>query len=138
MQKYIDIILEEAQKAYRKDEIPVGCIIVKNDKVISKAHNSKQKTHKCINHAEVIAISKAEKKIKDWRLDDCELYVTLEPCPMCMEVIRQARIKKVYYLLDSNFNNENNKKITKIAIGNFEDQKKKYKEQISLFFSTKR
>ena len=138
MEVYIDEILKEAQKAYRKDEIPVGCIIVKNGKIISKAHNSKQKTHKCINHAEIIAISKAEKKIKDWRLDDCELYVTLEPCTMCMEVIRQARIKKIYYLLDSNFNNENNKKITKIAIGDFEHKKKKYKDQISSFFSAKR
>ena len=104
----LEIVLKEAKKAYKKGEIPVGCVIVRDNEIISEAHNTKQKSHSCINHAEIIAITKAEKRIKDWRLNDCELYVSLEPCNMCKEVIRQARIKKVYYLEKSNFNNESN------------------------------
>lgn len=138
MNKYVEIIIKEAKKAYNKGEIPVGCIVVKENKVISKAYNTKQKKHKCINHAEILAITKAEKKLKDWRLDNCELYVTLEPCKMCLEVIRQARIKKVYYLLPTKFDNENNKKIEIIQMKNYPTEITTYKEELSLFFKNKR
>lgn len=87
----------EAKKAYLSDEIPVGCIIVKDKKIISKAHNMKEKTNDATQHAEIIAIKKACGKLKSWRLDDCELYVTLEPCMMCVGAILESRIKKVYY-----------------------------------------
>ena len=97
--KYVVEIIKEAKKAYKIGEIPVGCIIVKNGKIISKGYNLVEKKKNAINHAELIAIKKASKKLKNWRLIDCEMYVTLEPCDLCVEAIRLSRIKKVYYLL---------------------------------------
>lgn len=97
MNKYMECALNEAKKAFLSDEIPVGCVIVKNNKIISKAHNIKEKTNDATSHAEIIAIKKACGKLKSWRLDDCELYVTLEPCMMCVGAILESRIKKVYY-----------------------------------------
>lgn len=138
MKEYIDIILKEANKAYKCNEVPVGCIIVKDGKILSKAHNIKQKSHKCIDHAEILAITKAEKILKDWRLNDCEMYVTLEPCNMCKEVIRQARINKVYYILNSKFINENSKNIEYHLLNISNDVIDKYKEQLSSFFAVKR
>ena len=84
-------------KAYLKDEIPVGAVIVKNNKIIAKAYNRREKTQIATHHAEVIAIQKACKKLKSWRLDDCDIYVTLEPCPMCAGAIMNARMKNVFY-----------------------------------------
>ena len=138
MEKYIKVMINEAYKAFKKKEIPVGCVIVKDGKILAKAHNKKQRSHRCIDHAEILAVINVEKKIKDWRLNGCDLYVTLEPCKMCMEVIRQARIKNVYYLLRSNFNNEDAKNIEKHEIENCYDVKEKYKEQLSAFFVSKR
>ena len=89
--------LEMAKKAYRKDEVPVGAIIVRNNKVVSKAYNSREKKQNALHHAEILAINKACKKLKSFRLDDCEMYVTLEPCPMCSGAIINARLKKVYF-----------------------------------------
>ena len=133
----LEIVLKEAKKAYKKGEIPVGCVIVRDNEIVSEAHNTKQKSHSCINHAEIIAITKAEKRIKDWRLNDCELYVSLEPCNMCKEVIRQARIKKVYYLEKSNFNNEDKKNIEYNQIKNNE-LKEEYSSLLKTFFKDKR
>ncbi len=129
------IIYKEALKAYKKEEIPVGCVITRNGEVISRAHNTRQSKHSCINHAEILAILKAEKKLKDWRLDGCELYVSLKPCNMCKEVIKQARIDKVYYIVDSNFNDERKQAITAQFCG---DCKEKYTELLSRFFKKKR
>ncbi len=103
MEKIEKILLKEAIKAYKEDEVPVGCVITKEEKIIAKAHNTRQKKHKCINHAEINAIIKAEKKLKDWRLNGCTMYVTLKPCSMCNEVIKQARIKNIFYIIDSKF-----------------------------------
>lgn len=97
MDKYMELALKEAKKSLKTDDIPVGAIIVENGKTITKAHNTREKTHKITGHAEIIAIEKACKKKKTWHLNECELYTTLEPCKMCLEVIKQARIKKVYY-----------------------------------------
>lgn len=88
--------LNEAKKAYKKEEIPVGAIIVKNSKIISRGHNLKEIKNSSIAHAEIIAINKANKKLEAWRLEDCEMYVTLEPCMMCMGAIINSRIKKLY------------------------------------------
>ena len=134
----IDFALNEAYKAYKTGEVPIGCAIFLNDKLISKAHNTKQKNHICINHAEIIAITKAEKKLKDWRLNDCEMYVTLEPCSMCKEVIRQSRISKVYYLVKSNFNNEDNKKIDYTLLEDNDKINDSYARLLKTFFSNKR
>ena len=86
-----------AYKAGSQGEIPIGAVIVRNEKIISKAYNKREKSQIATHHAEILAIQKACKKLKSWRLDDCDLYVTLEPCPMCAGAIINARIKNVYY-----------------------------------------
>ena len=88
--------LKEAQKAYDKQEIPVGAVIVKNGKIISRAHNLKETKQTATAHAEILAIQKANKKLNNWRLVDCDIYVTLEPCDMCMGAILSSRIKNIY------------------------------------------
>lgn len=95
--KYMKAALKEAEKAYEKGEVPVGAVIVFNDKIIARAHNLKTSAKQATHHAEIIAIEKASKKIKDWRLDQCDMYVTLEPCPMCAGALIQARINKVVF-----------------------------------------
>ena len=87
--------LKEAVKAYNKGEIPVGAVIVKDDKIIARAHNQKEEKKDTTKHAEILAIQKASKKLEAWRLQDCEMYVTLEPCSMCAGALIQARVKKV-------------------------------------------
>lgn len=86
-----------AYLACSKQEIPVGAVIVKNEKIISYAYNTREKDQIATHHAEVKAIEKACKKLNSWRLDDCDLYVTLEPCPMCAGAILNARIKNLFY-----------------------------------------
>ena len=88
--------LKEAKKAYNKLEIPVGAVIVKDGEIIARAHNIKEEKKDTTQHAEILAIQKASKKLETWRLNDCEMYVTLEPCPMCAGALIQSRIKKVY------------------------------------------
>ena len=95
-EKFMKIALEEAKKAYDKLEIPVGAVIVKDGKVIAKAHNLKETKFDTTKHAEILAIQKASRKLESWRLLDCEMYVTLEPCSMCAGAIINSRIKKVY------------------------------------------
>ena len=97
MSEYMKLALEMAKKAEKKDEVPIGAVIVLNGKVIAKAYNKKESKNLATAHAEILAINKASKKLKSWRLDGAELYVTLEPCPMCAGAIVNARIKKVYF-----------------------------------------
>lgn len=94
-EKYMKIALKEAKKAMDKDEIPVGAVIVKDNKVIAKAYNTRNMSNRVVDHAEIIAINKANKKLNNWRLEDCEIYITLEPCPMCASAIEQSRIKRI-------------------------------------------
>lgn len=94
--------LKEAKKALNKEEVPVGAIIVKDGKIISRAHNIKECKKDATCHAEILAIQKACKKLGSWRLLDCEMYVTLEPCPMCAGALIQSRIKKLYIGTDDN------------------------------------
>ena len=96
-EKYMKEALKEAKKAYDILEIPVGAVIVKDGKIIARAHNQKETKNDTTKHAEILAIQKASKKLKSWRLLDCEMYVTLEPCTMCAGAIINSRIKKVYY-----------------------------------------
>ena len=93
---YMEQALKEAEKAYKKLEVPVGAVIVKDGKIIAKGHNQKETKTDTTKHAEIIAIQKASKKLKSWRLTDCEMYVTLEPCSMCAGAIINSRIKKIY------------------------------------------
>lgn len=95
-EKYMEEALKEAKKAYKKLEVPVGAVIVKNHKIIARAYNQKEKDKMATHHAEILAIKRACKKLKNWRLTDCEMYVTLEPCPMCAGAIINSRIGKVY------------------------------------------
>lgn len=93
---FMAVALEEAKKAYNVNEVPVGAIIVKSGEVISRGHNLKEINKDITAHAEIIAIKDAEKVLDNWRLSDCEMYVTLEPCSMCASAIAQARIKRLY------------------------------------------
>ena len=93
---FMDEAIKLAKKAYDKGEVPIGAIIVKNNKIISRAYNNRERTQQAINHAEIIAIKKACKKLKSWRLNDCEMYITLEPCSMCAGAILNSRIKCVH------------------------------------------
>ena len=95
-EKFMKEALKEARKAYQKEEIPVGAIIVKDDKIIARAHNTKETKGMSINHAEILAIQKACKKLGQWRLINCEMYVTLEPCSMCAGALINSRIEKLY------------------------------------------
>ena len=97
MNNYMNLALKEAKKSFKNNDVPVGAIIVKNGKIISKGHNQKEKKKNAIKHAEIIAIEKACKKLHNWHLNDCVMYVTLEPCLMCCGAIIQSRIKKVIY-----------------------------------------
>ena len=100
--KYLKILYKLAYKAYKKGEIPVGSIIIYNNKIIGMGYNNKESNNNVCGHAEINAITKASKYMKDWRLNECMLLTTLKPCEMCNEVIKASRIKDVYYLLDQN------------------------------------
>ena len=101
-EKFMKEALKEALKAYKKLEVPVGAVIVKDGKIIARAHNVKEEKQDTTRHAEIIAIEKASKKLSNWRLTDCEMYVTLEPCPMCAGALIGARVKKIYIGTEDN------------------------------------
>ena len=96
-ERYMLEALKEASLAALEDEVPIGCVIVKDGEIIAKAHNQRDKTNNPLGHAEVLAIKKASEILKDWQLVNCELYVTIEPCLMCAGAIIQSRIKRVIY-----------------------------------------
>ena len=146
MNKYMQQALVQAKIAFEKDEVPVGAVIVREDKVIAKAYNKREKKQNALYHAELLAIDKACKKLKTFRLTDCELYVTLEPCPMCAGAIINARLKKVvfgaydqkrgcvgsiYNLLEDNRFNHNPQVVGGVM-------EKECAEIMSNFFKTKR
>ena len=137
MNKYMNIAVNQAKIAKNKGNTPVGAIIVKNNKIISKAYNKKNSDNISIYHAEILCIIKACKKLKTWRLDDCEMYVTLEPCKMCISAIAESRIKKVYYILSSNY-----KKVEKANFNNINsfvyNDDYDYKKLLSSFFENRR
>lgn len=94
---YMKEALKEAKKAYLKGEVPVGCVIVYDDKIIARGYNKREGLNNSLAHAEVVAINKACKRLDSWRLENCVMYITLEPCVMCSGAIIQSRIKKVIY-----------------------------------------
>lgn len=93
---FLDLAIKEAEKAAAKGEVPVGAVIVKDNEVIAVAHNMKESLKDVTAHAEILAIRKASEKLHNWRLKDCQMYVTLEPCAMCAAAICQSRISKIY------------------------------------------
>ncbi|MBI3543252.1 MAG: nucleoside deaminase [Deltaproteobacteria bacterium] len=89
--------LKEAAKASEKDEVPVGAVVVYEGKIIARGHNLRENKQSILGHAELVALSKASRKLSSWRLPGCDVYVTLEPCPMCAGALQQARVRHVYY-----------------------------------------
>lgn len=138
--------LLEAQAAYDKDEVPVGAVVVLNSEIIGRGHNCRETTGDPTMHAEIVAIREAAQSLNSWRLEDCELYVTLEPCPMCAGAIIQSRIERVVFgafdpkagcagtlynlLTDTRFNHR-----TEVVPGVLED---KCAELLKRFFKGKR
>ena len=94
-EKYMKAAIREAKKAWALGEVPIGCVIVRDGTILARGSNRRNIEGSTLAHAEIIAIKKASKKLQDWRLEDCELYVTLEPCPMCAGAIVQARVSEV-------------------------------------------
>lgn len=137
MDEYIKEIISLAYKSYDNDEVPVGAIVVRNNQIIGKGFNNREYSHLITGHAEINAINDACKYIGDWRLDDCELYVTLKPCMMCFGAIVDSRIRKVYYLCDKTNVCENNNSFAeeKIENSNYYDE---YVNLLKLFFENKR
>ena len=133
-EKYMELAIKQAEKAYKLGEVPVGCVIVKNDKIIAKAHNVVEKKKDPTMHAEITAIKKASKKLKNWRLLDCDMYVTLEPCLMCKSAIELSRIKNVYYSTISN----NDINIKKAKYKEYKKCSKKTLELLQNFFKKRR
>lgn len=95
--RFMKEAIKEAKKAELIDEVPIGCVIVKDDKIISRGHNVRESKKTPLGHAEIVAIEKACKKVGGWRLEDCDIYITLEPCIMCSGAIIQSRIRHIYY-----------------------------------------
>lgn len=138
MEKYMIEALKEANKAFSINEVPIGCVIVKDNKIISRGYNKKESTNLATSHAEIIAINKACKKLNNWRLLDCTLYVTVEPCLMCCGAIIQSRIKKVVY----GTSNENYGAVELLEKNNIEVEKNVLQNECSLvlqeFFKKRR
>jgi len=109
-EKYEKILLNLSIKASKKGEVPVSALIVSNNKIIAKSFNRKNLDKNSLYHAEIICLQKAYKRLKRWNLNDCIMYVSLEPCDMCKILIEESRINKVYYILDKGIcNNKYNK-----------------------------
>lgn len=141
-----DILIQEAKKAYDKGEVPISAVIIKDGVIISKAYNLKESKNSVLAHAEILAVEKACKKINNWRLDGCDIYITLEPCSMCAAVLHQSRIDNIYFftkrencgnsnLLEQILVEKNSNKPTKYEYINFSDESKKLLQD---FFKNRR
>lgn len=134
MNNYFEVAIKEAKKAMKNDEVPIGAVIVKNNKIIAKTHNNRQSKNSIIGHAEINCIIKAEKKLKDWRLNECEMYVTLEPCDICKIFIEKSRIKSVYYLTKQNNLSNRTKNTVFLQTNDCKNLKKEAEDLIKNFF----
>lgn len=144
--KIHDILIEQAKMAYDMGEVPIAAVIVKDNKIISKAFNLKESENSVIAHAEILALEKACKKTGNWRLDGCDIYVTLEPCTMCAAALHQSRIDNIYYftkrencgnnnLLEQILVEKNSNKITKCKYIDYSNDTKKLLQD---FFKNRR
>ena len=104
IKKIINELTKLNKKAESKGEVPISALIIKDNKIIAKSYNQTETKQNILNHAEIICINKASKRINNWRLDDCIMYVTLEPCNMCKEIIKKSRIKEINYFIKQNNN----------------------------------
>lgn len=132
---YMEEAIKEADIAYLNNEVPIGAVIVMNNQIIARAHNERIASNDVTDHAEVRAIRTASNVIGDWRLNGCDLYVTVEPCTMCKEIIKASRIDNVYYLLEKS---PLKKEYNKTNICSYSDRalENKYKEKLNNFFNT--
>lgn len=146
IKKIHTLLLKEARKAYEKEEVPISAVIIKDGKIISKAHNLKESKNSVLAHAEILAVEKACKKLNNWRLDGCDIYITLEPCSMCAAVLHQSRIDNIYFftkrencgnynLLEQILVEKNSNKITKYSYIDYSDESKKLLQD---FFKNRR
>ena len=133
MEKYIELLKKLNKKAIKNGDIPVSAIIIHNNKIISKAYNLKYKNSDPFAHAEILAIKKACKKLKTPNLSECEMYVSLLPCNMCLEVIKESKIKKVYYFTEKTKIINSKTKLIKIN-----SESSYFSKELSMFFSDKR
>ena len=133
MSKFMELAIEQAKIAFNNGDVPVGAVIVRNNEVLSCSYNKKNTENVAVYHAEILSIIGASKKIGTWYLDDCDIYVTLKPCDMCMYALAEARIRNVYYLLDSNYVDNLNKNYNKINENKMDDIYD-YNDLISAFF----
>lgn len=138
-EKNINELINLSKKSLKKSEVPIAALIIdENGKIISKAYNTRNIKQQTINHAEILAITKANKKLKSWRLNKCTLYVTIEPCDMCKSVIKESRIQNVYYLLPRlPEKNQYNKTIFN-KLKDMSEKEDKYQEIINKFWKNKR
>ena len=134
----LEVAFEQAKIAYNLDEIPVGCAIFRGDELIACGYNEKEEKNDAIRHAELVAISRACRKLGSWRLDDCSLYVTLEPCMMCMGAIIESRIKKVYFGTKNNSEQMYDKNMIKNAVDVELIENSECSKLLSDFFKNKR
>lgn len=143
-EKYMRLAIEKAKMAFQDDEVPVGTVIVEDDIIIATGYNRIEKKHSSLEHSEIIAIKEAQRKKNNWRLNNCILYTTLEPCLMCAGAIVNARIKKVVYATESNYLTKNERQILQkiyeqnnieIFHGILEQDSKKL---LAVFFENKR
>ena len=132
-EEFFNIAYKMALKSIKYSDVPVGAVIVRNNKIVSKGYNTREKNYNVTNHAEINAILKANKKLKSYFLYDCDLYVTLKPCEMCEKVINNARIRDVYYLLDKPISKKEYKKTDYIFVPSIYEEK--YRKNLQKFFN---
>lgn len=135
MKKIIDELIKEVRYALDEKEVPIAAVITKNNAIIASNHNRKIQLFDPTAHAEILCIKRASSVLKTWNLNDCVLYSTIKPCKMCESVIKEARIKEVYYILDSNSESNDTCKYNKIENNILSDN---YKKIINEFFKEKR
>ena len=138
MEFFFDAALREAEIAASEGNVPVGCVIVCDDVIVASSHNTKNSSGIAINHAELLCIAEACKVLNSWYLNDCVMYVTLKPCDMCLFAIAEARIKKVFFLVDSFYGHNLNKNKDNIEIVDVKYKNSFYANMLSLFFRDKR
>ena len=137
MNNIIKELIKLLNKAAKHNEVPVSAIIIKNNKIVAKTYNKREKSNNVMGHAEIKCIQRATKKLKTWKLDECTMYVTLKPCSMCEQIIKESRIKEVIYILDKPTEKKEYNK-TKISKLDNKEYENKTKNIMSQFFKEKR
>ena len=135
----IEQLNKEVEESIKLDEIPIGAVIFKSDdqSIVASGHNTRQSDHNVLGHAEVNAILEAENEIKDWRLDGYSMIVSLTPCKMCSAIIKESRLDRIYYILNSNYIEAGNDNDF-IKVDYFPEEEKRYDEYLKNFFHKKR